>query len=65
MVNLEVRLTIDSELMFPDYVWVNDEEDREREGYYWVDVSVNDDDYESFEIFLNANKKDVVSYNVY
>lgn len=65
MVNLEVRLTIDSELMFPDYVWVNDEEAREREGYYWVDVSVNDDDYESFEIFLNANKKDVVSYNVY
>lgn len=65
MVNLEVRLTIDSELMFPDYVWVNDEEAREREGYYWVDVSVNDDDYESFEIFLNANKEDVVSYNVY
>jgi hypothetical protein len=65
MVNLEVRLSIDSELEFPDYVWVNDEETREREGYYWVDVSVNDDDYESFEIFLNANKEDVISYNVY
>ena len=65
MVNLEVRLAIDSELEFPGYVWVNDEEAREREGYYWVDVSVNDDDYESFEILLNANKEDVVSYNVY
>ena len=65
MVNLEVRLSIDSELVLPDYVWVNDEEDREREGYYWVNVSVNDDDYESFEIFLNANKEDVISYNVY
>lgn len=65
MVNLEVRLIIDSELEFPDYVWVNDEEDRDREGYDWVDVSVNDDDYESFEIFLNANKEDVISYNVY
>lgn len=65
MVNLEVRLVIDSELEFPDYVWVNDEEARVREGYDWVDVSVNDDDYESFEIFLNANKEDVISYNVY
>ena len=65
MVNLEVRLVIDSELEFPDYIWVNDEEARDREGYDWVDVSVKDDDYESFEIFLHANKEDVISYKVY
>ena len=65
MVNLEIRLGLYSDLELPDYVWVNDEEEREREGYYWVDVSVNDDDFEVFEIFLNANKEDVISYNIY
>ena len=65
MVNLEIRLGLYSDLELPDYVWVNDEEEREREGYYWVNVSVNDDDFEAFEIFLNANKEDVISYNIY
>ena len=65
MVNLEIRLGLYSDLELPDYVWVNDEEEREREGHYWVDVSVNDDDFESFEIFLNANKEEVISYKVY
>jgi hypothetical protein len=65
MVNLEIRLGLYSDLELPDYVWVNDEEEREREGYYWVNVSVNDDDFEVFEIFLNANKEDVISYKVY
>ena len=65
MVNLEVRFTLDSNLELPDYVWVNDEEEREREGYYWTDISVNDDDYEAFEIFLNANKDEVISYKEY
>jgi hypothetical protein len=65
MVNLEIRLSLYNDLELPDYVWVNDEEEREREGYYWVDVSVNDDDFEVFEIFLNANKEDVISYKVY
>lgn len=65
MVNLEVRFALDSNLEFPDYVWVNDEEEREREGYYWTDVSVNDDDLEAFEIFLNANQEDIISYKVY
>ena len=65
MVNLEIRLGLYSDLELPDYVWVNDEEEREREGYYWVNVSVNDDDFEAFEIFLNANKEDVISYKVY
>ena len=65
MVNLEIRLGLYNDLELPDYVWVNDEEEREREGYYWVDVSVNDDDFEVFEIFLTANKEDVISYKVY
>ena len=65
MVNLEIRLGLYNDLELPDYVRVNDEGEREREGYYWVDVSVNDDDYESFEIFLNANKEDVISYKYY
>ena len=64
MVNLEIRLGLYSDLELPDYVWVNDEAEREREGYYWVNVSVNDDDFEVFEIFLNANKEDVISYNI-
>jgi hypothetical protein len=65
MVNLEVRLSLDNDLQFPNYVWVNDEETREREGYYWVDVSVNDDDYDVFIDFLEYNKEEVVSYEVY
>lgn len=65
MVNLNVKLVTDSELDFPGYVWVNDENEYPNEGYSLVDVSVNDDDYESFEIFLNANKEDVISYEVY
>ena len=64
MVNLEVRLSLNNDLELPDYVWVNDEEENEREGYEYVNVSVNDDDFESFEIFLNANKEDVISYNI-
>jgi hypothetical protein len=65
MVNLEVRLSLDNDLQFPNYVWVNDEETREREGYYWVDVSVNDDDYDVFIDFLEYNKEVVISYEVY
>lgn len=65
MVNLNVKLVIDSELDFPVYVWVNDENEFANEGYSLVDVSVTDDDYESFEIFLNAHKEDVISYEVY
>lgn len=65
MVKLEVRLSLNNDLELPDYVWVNDEEEREREGYEYVNVSVNDDDFESFEIFLNANKEVVISYEVY
>ena len=64
MVNLEVRLSLDNDLQFPNYVWVNDEETREREGYYWVHISVNDDDFEVFVSFLNANEEDVISYNI-
>lgn len=64
MVNLEVRLSLDNDLQFPNYVWVNDEETREREGYYWAHVSVNDDDFEVFVSFLNANEEDVISYNI-
>jgi hypothetical protein len=65
MVNLKVKLVIDSELDFPVYVWVNDENEYTNEGYSLVDVSVTDDDYEVFESFLNKNKEDVISYEVY
>ena len=65
MVNLEVKLSLYNDLELPDYVWVNDEETREREGYYWVDVSVNDDDYDVFIDFLEYNKEVVISYEVY
>jgi hypothetical protein len=65
MVNLEIRLGLYNDLELPDYVWVNDEEEREREGYYWVDVSVNDDDYEPFIGFLEYYKEEVISYEVY
>ena len=49
----------------PDYVWVNDEEENEREGYEYVNVSVNDDDYDTFIDFLEYNKEVVISYEVY
>lgn len=62
MVNLEVRLSLDNDLELPDYVWVNDEEENEREGYEYVNVSVNDDDYETFIDFLEYNKEVVISY---
>lgn len=64
MVNLEVRLNIYSDLEFPTYVWVNDEETREHDGCYWVSVSVNDDDFEPFKDFLNANEEEVLSYEI-
>lgn len=65
MVNLEVRLSLDNDLELPDYVWVNDEEENEREGYEYVNVSVNDDDYETFIDFLEYNKEAVISYEIY
>lgn len=65
MVNLKIKLVIDSELDFPVYVWANDEIEYPNEGYILEDVSVTDDDYESFEIFLNAHKEDVISYEIY
>lgn len=65
MVNLEVRLSLYNDLQFPRYVRVNDEETREYDDCYWVNVSVNDDDFESFKNFLNENEEDVISYEVY
>lgn len=65
MVNLEIRLSLDNDLQFPNYVWVNDEETREREEYYWVNVSVNDDDYDTFIDFLEYNKDVVISFETY
>lgn len=65
MVNLEVRLSLYNDLELPNYVWVNDEEENEREGYEYVNVSVNDDDYETFIDFLEYNKEVVISYEVY
>ena len=65
MVNLEIRLSLDNDLELPDYVWVNDEEENEREGYEYVNVSVNDDDYDVFIDFLEYNKEVVISYEVY
>lgn len=62
MVNLEVRLSLDNDLELPDYVWVNDEEENEREGYEYVNVSVSDDDYDTFIGFLEYNKEVVISY---
>jgi hypothetical protein len=64
MVNLDIKLDLYNDLEFPDYVWVNDEEKREREGYEYVNVSVNDDDFEVFVSFLNANEEDVISYDI-
>lgn len=65
MINLEVRLKLDSKLEFPDYVQVNDEEEREREGYYWVNISVEDSDYDALGGFLLTNQDEVISYEVY
>lgn len=65
MVNLEIKLDLYNDLEFPKYVRVNDEETREYEGYYWVNVSVNDDDYDTFIDFLEYNKEVVISYEVY
>lgn len=65
MVNLEVRLSLYNDLELPNYVWVNDEEENEREGYEYVNVSVNDDDYKTFIDFLECNKEVVISYEVY
>jgi hypothetical protein len=65
MVNLEIRLSLYNDLQFPSYVWVNDEEENEREGYEYVDVSVNDDDYDVFIDFLEDNKDVVISFDTY
>ena len=65
MVNLKVRLSLYNDLELPNYVWVNDEEENEREGYEYVNVSVNDDDYDTFIDFLEYNKEVVISYEVY
>ena len=65
MVNLEVKLSLYNDLVFPNYVWVNDEGENEREGYEYVNVSVNDDDYDTFIDFLEYNKEVVISYEVY
>ena len=61
MINLEVRLKLDSKLEFPDYVQVNDEEEREREGYYWVNISVEDSDYDALGDFLLTNQDELIS----
>jgi hypothetical protein len=65
MVNLEIRLSLYNDLQFPSYVWVNDEEENEREGYEYVNVSVNDDDYDVFIDFLEDNKDVVISFDTY
>ena len=65
MVNLEVRLSLYNDLELPNYVWVNDEEENEREGYEYINVSVSDDDYDTFIDFLEYNKEVVISYEVY
>ena len=63
MVNLEIKLKLDKDLQLPNYVWVNDED--EREGCEWLDVSVNDDDYDVFIDFLEDNKDVVISFDTY
>ena len=65
MVNLEVRLSLYNDLELPDYVRVNDEEENEREGYEYVNVSVSDDKYDTFINFLEYNKEAVISYEIY
>ena len=64
MVNLIITLSLYNDLQFPNYVWINDEKTDEGEGYEFVNVSVNDDDYEVFIDFLNANEM-VITYEVY
>jgi len=64
MVNLIITLSLYNDLQFPDYVWINDERTDEGEGYEFVNVSVNDDDYEVFVDFLNADEM-VIAYEVY
>lgn len=64
MVNLIIKLSLYNDLQFPDYVWINDERTDEAEGYEMVNVSVNDDDYEVFVDFLNADEI-VITYEVY
>lgn len=63
MVNLEIKLKLENDLQLPNYVWVNDED--EREGCEWLDVSVNDDDYDVFIDFLEENKDVVISFGTY
>jgi hypothetical protein len=63
MVNLEIKLKLENDLQLPNYVWVNDED--EREGCEWLDVSVNDDDYDVFIDFLEDNKDVVISFDTY
>ena len=63
MVNLEIKLKLENDLQLPNYVWVNDED--EREGCEWLDVSVNDDDYDVFIGFLEDNKDVVISFDTY
>lgn len=64
MVNLIITLSLYNDLQFPNYVWINDERTDEGEGYELVNVSVNDDDYEVFVDFLNADEM-VITYEVY
>lgn len=65
MVNLEIRLTLYNDLELPDYVWVNDEKEDECDGCEYVNVSVNDDDYDVFIDFLEYNKEMVISYEIF
>lgn len=65
MVNLEVRLSLYNDLELLDYVRVNDEEENEREGYEYANVSVSNDNYDTFIDFLEYNKEVVISYEVY
>lgn len=63
MVNLEIKLKLENDLQLPNYVWVNDED--EREGCEWLDVSVNEDDFAPFVDFLEYNKDVVISFKMY
>ena len=65
MVNLEIRLSLYNDLELPNYVWVNDEKEDEYDGCEYVNVSVNDDDYDTFIDFLEYNKEVVISYEIF
>ena len=65
MVNLVISLTLYNDLELPDYVWVNDEKEEEHDGCEYVNVSVNDDDYDVFIDFLEYNKEMVISYEIF